>query len=39
MNNTIAYNPRIWLDQFFTDFDKASSNTSVTFKPAVDISE
>lgn len=39
MNNTIAYNPRTWLDQFFTDFDKASSNTSVTFKPAVDISE
>ncbi len=39
MNNTTVYNPRTWLDQFFTDFDKVSSNTSVTFKPSVDISE
>jgi HSP20 family protein len=45
MNNGTVYNTANWLDQFFTDFDKAlGSNTKVssksgTFHPAVDILE
>lgn len=35
----MIYSPATWLDQFFTDFDKASGNSKVNFKPAVDISE
>ncbi len=38
MNNALAYNPSKWLDQFFTDFDKAWTNKN-DFAPAVDIVE
>ena len=38
MYNATAYNPANWLDQFFTDFDKAWVNKN-DFAPAVDILE
>jgi HSP20 family molecular chaperone IbpA len=38
MNNSIAYSPNKWLDQFFNDFDKVWSNKN-DFTPAVDIVE
>lgn len=39
MNNAILYNPTPWLDQFFTDFDKAWVGHKKSFSPAVDIVE
>ncbi|HKP97007.1 MAG TPA: Hsp20/alpha crystallin family protein [Fibrobacteria bacterium] len=36
MNNSIVYSPSKWLDQFFTDFDKAFTAKN-DFAPAVDI--
>ena len=41
MNNSLAYSPARWLDQFFTDFDKAAhiANAKNDFAPAVDIVE
>jgi HSP20 family protein len=39
MNNAILYNPANWLDQFFTDFDKAWTGHKKSFSPAVDIVE
>lgn len=39
MNNAILYNPNTWLDQFFTDFDKAWVGHKRSFSPAVDIVE
>lgn len=40
MNNAILYhNPSNWLDQFFTDFDKALGPNRSGFAPAVDIVE
>lgn len=38
MNNAIVYNPSKWLDQFFTDFDKAWVDKN-DFAPAVDVLE
>jgi HSP20 family protein len=38
MNNSLAYSPARWLDQFFTDFDKINA-TRNDFAPAVDITE
>lgn len=38
MNNAIVYNPSQWLDQFFTDFDRAFT-AKKDFAPAVDIVE
>ncbi len=38
MNSSLAYSPARWLDQFFTDFDKADA-TKNDFAPAVDILE
>jgi len=38
MNNSLVYSPAKWLDQFFTDFDKALVTKS-GFAPAVDIVE
>lgn len=38
MNNAIVYNPSKWLDQFFTDFDKAWVDKH-DFAPAVDVVE
>lgn len=40
MNNAILYNnPSNWLDQFFTDFDKAVGPNRGGFAPRVDIVE
>lgn len=39
MNNALIYNPSTWLDQFFTDFDKAWVGHKKSFSPAVDIIE
>ena len=41
MNNSLAYNPARWLDQFFTDFDKSvhTAYAKNDFTPAVDIVE
>jgi HSP20 family protein len=39
MNNALIYNPTTWLDQFFTDFDKAWVGHKKSFSPAVDIVE
>jgi HSP20 family protein len=36
MNNSIVYSPNKWLDQFFTDFDRAFTAKN-DFAPAVDI--
>ncbi|MDB5049817.1 MAG: hypothetical protein JWO30_2888 [Fibrobacteres bacterium] len=38
MNNSIVYSPTKWLDQFFTDFDRALTAKN-DFAPAVDIVE
>ena len=38
MYNATAYNPANWLDQFFTDFDKAWTAKN-DFAPSVDIVE
>jgi HSP20 family protein len=38
MNNALIYNPATWLDQFFTDFDKAVGHKK-SFSPAIDIVE
>ncbi len=37
MNNALIYNPAGWLDQFFTDFDKAWVGHKKSFSPAIDI--
>lgn len=34
-----TYSPATWLDQFFTDFDKAVGTAKRSFYPAVDIVE
>lgn len=38
MNNAV-YNPSTWLDQFFTDFDRAWVGHKKSFSPPVDIVE
>lgn len=37
--NQANYSPATWLDQFFTDFDKAVGVTKRSFYPSVDVVE